>query len=76
MIVEIYGEPREEVEKVIRLKLTTRGNSVTLIAVDVQGNRVFQGDILTIDKNGVRMANDISSSIGLPLSHGQVQVLS
>ena len=75
MIIEIYDEPREEVEKVVRLKLETRGNHVALMAVDTEGNRALQGDILTITAEGVRMSPGISALIGLPILYGHVKVI-
>ena len=68
--IKVYGEGDDE--RVVRLKLLQTGNGVTLIAVDVTGNRVRKGNILRIDDDGVHLCNDVGREIGLPLDRDGV----
>ncbi len=53
MKIEIFGEPKKEVEKVLRLKLLPgNGGAAVVTAVDERGERLQGGNLIEIRTNG------------------------
>ena len=66
----------EKVEEVVRLKLVKTGNSVKLIAVNIEGVEVTNGSILSICDKGIHLHSSISDKIGIKTdAEGFVKVM-
>lgn len=69
MKIEIFGE-EEKKEEILRLRLKRGygGESVTLVAVDEEGDPIMCGNLLTINENGsLTLHCSVSRDLGLKL---------
>ena len=65
---KIYGEEKEERDKIIYFKLVeTAPNVINLIVVDENGEIIFRGNILTIRNGHIYTIPSTSDEIGLDL---------
>lgn len=72
MILEVFGK-RSVPEKILRLNLEEYNGKVVLLAVDANGNRLQQGNLLVISSQGVERCGAVDRDFGFPVdSEGRV----
>ena len=68
MKIEIWNEPEpKEEEKVLRLRLVSEGDRVSIRAVDADGVSVAGGHLAYINENGIYIVGYVSSETGIAL---------
>ena len=80
MKLEIYQEQKEKEapKEPIRLKLTIRGDGVTIIVVNKNGTGVPQGNLLSFYKDGsISLHPSVNPDFGFNLdNHGKIRIRS
>jgi hypothetical protein len=77
MNLKIYHNVKDEQKNNdVYLRLSEGTDGIYLIACDEKGKRLYNGDLIRINKNGIQLCRFISESFGFNLNNdGQLKII-